>query len=291
MCVIIAGTNKKPSLEVLQACEKANGHGAGIAWVTRKGDVVYVKGTKPEGMHALLSKLNDGRPWAVHFRLATVGGQVDELTHPFPVLDGVPLQKDGRAPKVLFHNGHWSDWQEHGLREVLRWGVKPLAGHISDSRVVAMLVHHYGEDVLGLIPGKYILLDKEGFRIWPYAKTDWHEIDGCWYSNQNWKGRLPSSTPTTSQVGPYQGNGCGYGQYDYRKPTLPPGQYPQFTDFDRAYARRDEWLNKLKQAGYTEKEGVWSRPKPAPVIIIPDTDTEAGPEPGEEQLTLGGCAD
>src|SRR5690349_1219622 len=137
MCVIIAGTDKKPSLEVLEACEKVNGHGTGLAWVTRSGDVHYAKGLKPDAMHKVLESLTDGRPWAAHFRLATVGGQVTELSHPFPVLDGVPLAKDGRAPKVLFHNGHWSSWQEHGLREVLRWGIPPLKGDISDSRVAA----------------------------------------------------------------------------------------------------------------------------------------------------------
>ena len=50
MCVIIAcPTQKRPSLEILKACERTNPHGSGLAWV-QKRMVYYIKGLSAGAM-------------------------------------------------------------------------------------------------------------------------------------------------------------------------------------------------------------------------------------------------
>jgi hypothetical protein len=289
MCVIITGTERKPSLDVLEKCERANGHGTGMAWVTRSGDVAYQKGLDPQGINTILESLTGGRQWAIHFRLATVGGTKGELSHPFPIVEGVPLQKAGKAPAVLFHNGHWGNWQEAGLRDVVRWGHAPLKGPMSDSRMVAHLVQLYGEEILPLIPGKYLILTPQGATRWPENETDWHELDGCYYSNRNW------------DTGAY----CGthYGRSHYAGATT----FPEIRDGKAVVDQRTRWEERLAKAGYKQDGDTWIGPKakveqltegtPVEVAVeqraaetTADTETDAPPRKlaREDQLRANG---
>lgn len=57
-----------------------------------------------------------------------------------------------------------------------------------------------GEGLLGFLPGKYVVLSKEGLHITP--KEDFTEEDGVLYSNTNFKSR-PVTTANGSILGSY----------------------------------------------------------------------------------------
>lgn len=247
MCVIVTGTQRKPDLDTLTRCEKHNDHGGGMAWATRSGEVVFRKDMKAEEMHTILSSLKNDRPWACHFRLATVGGKTAELNHPFPIEDDVPLAIAGKTHAVLFHNGHWGDWQNRGLQEILRWGYAPLTGALSDSRVVAWMVHHHGPGVLRFMPGKFCVLDGDKATIWPDPdkSSDWTERDGIFYSNTHW-----DRSYTPSYTSSYQGH---YGR------SCPPT--PELKEHSAASKDRELWTSHMKESGWTLDRGVWIPPK------------------------------
>lgn len=190
MCVIIAGYKKKPDLEILEKCEHANAAGAGIAWVNKEGLVRYAKGLDAKGVNKILSGLGEsGRPYAVHFRLATVGSESKELCHPFPISAEVEEELNGKADAVLFHNGHFTDWNDMCLKHAVLNNVPPPDGEMSDSRALAWLVHRLGPSVLEYVRGnKFALLSNEGLRMYPHDMTGWVEKDGVFYSNMNWMG-------------------------------------------------------------------------------------------------------
>lgn len=180
MCVIIACPNekKRPSLEILQACEKANPHGGGFAW-REKGMVRYLKGLNAGAIHKGLS-LVDG-PVIIHFRIATVGGRKAELCHPFPVSKIAKAKTAGRARAVLFHNGTWRDWGSF----VENYGLRLKRDMVSDTRVAAIACSMFGFEWLKKIPNRFAVLSKRGIRI----VGDWKESDGIHYSNLDWRPR------------------------------------------------------------------------------------------------------
>ena len=178
MCLITFG--RIPSEKALETAQEANPDGIGAAWLTRDG-VQYRKDMTVADLLALPEKRK--RSIAIHFRLATVGGNTPSLIHPFPVTDRVPLQREGVAPAVIFHNGHVSDWE----RMQKACGGKPLKGTISDSRVLARLVNAFGDRVLHLVYGQRILYVSRS-RSMLYG-SGWNRIDGTWYSNDSWKER------------------------------------------------------------------------------------------------------
>jgi len=181
MCVIIAcPTRKRPSLEILKACERANPHGSGLAWVQKKM-VYYIKGLSASAIDENLSCLKG--PVVIHFRIATVGGPKPELCHPFPVSKAAAGKTYGHARSVLFHNGHWSDWlqfvEEHGVE---------LDGPISDTRVAAVASAMFGFSWLTNIPNRFALLSaRKGIRF----IGDWREHKGVYYSNDVWQRNVP----------------------------------------------------------------------------------------------------
>ncbi len=112
MCVIaVSLKGHKFSEKDLRKMWDSNPHGAGVAWIEKRGQVKVMKGlmtfdqlievyeTVPEAMHVL------------HFRLRSAGEILPQLTHPFRV-DAVDTQKLRYTAKaVLFHNGTVSDWR------------------------------------------------------------------------------------------------------------------------------------------------------------------------------------
>lgn len=153
MCVIILCEKEFPSLDTLKSAEAMNGHGGGISWVGSSGLVSYRKSLDAEEIYKI-TKEEATLPAIIHFRIASVGGVVDELCHPFPITDEVSLDLYGECESVLFHNGTWGEWKEHMLSVVKYHKMQIPDGVWSDSRCMAYMANHFGKNILHLIGGK-----------------------------------------------------------------------------------------------------------------------------------------
>jgi len=187
MCVIITGRKQKPTLQTLYSCARANGDGAGIAWSTDEG-VEWKKGIDHKEVDKILRERVKG-DWVVHFRYATVGGKSAALCHPFSLDASASLADEGKAERVLFHNGHWNGWALALREAVLSEPTRMPEGEWSDSRAIAMLAHLKGTGVLNLIPGKFAVLDRSGVELFPLDRSGWKQIGKMWFSNLNWQVR------------------------------------------------------------------------------------------------------
>src|SRR5690242_816977 len=114
MCVIMLASKTRPTEEMIRAAWSKNPDGAGIAWPDR-GEVAWEKGImKVDRILELCAKVP--MPYVAHFRVASVGGVKETLTHPFIVSLDAPLMLKGRTKgALLFHNGHWGAWSDQAL--------------------------------------------------------------------------------------------------------------------------------------------------------------------------------
>ena len=176
MCVIlVCPDNIRPDRATLDACHRANPHGAGVAW-REDGKVRWFKGLEPGGIEPLIAGLSG--EIVIHFRLASVGAVTPKLCHPFPITACATTRLSGHARAVLFHNGTWSNWRET-LRRMPRYR-KP-DGLISDTRVAASLVDLCGMDVLDRMPGRWVIFDRDFTEL----MGDWRKWRGLKASNLN----------------------------------------------------------------------------------------------------------
>lgn len=181
MCIaiIVPRGIAAPSQETLEACEAANSHGGGIAWIQGK-QVRWRKGLKTADILQVMKYAPT--PYFIHFRIATAGGVQEALCHPFGVDKAASFAPTGAASAVLMHNGHWSEWRENMLR-LLRGKVPK--GPWSDSRAMAYIAYHYGTEALELIDEKVAVLHADG-SIERFG-AGWQLRNDCWYSNLSWR--------------------------------------------------------------------------------------------------------
>lgn len=189
MCVIMLVGKTRPSEEMVERAWASNKDGAGIAWREGK-DVVWEKGVMHvDRIKELCAKVP--QPYVVHFRVASVGGVRPSLTHPFLVSPDVDLALKGRTRGgVLFHNGHWSPWNEKAIDAAIHSNNKPPAGSDwSDSRAMAWLIHIYGPGFMQLLTNqKGVLMTPDDFEI--FTGGGWEKINDVWCSNDYfWVGR------------------------------------------------------------------------------------------------------
>jgi hypothetical protein len=182
MCVavIVESKNRVPRAH-LKAMHEANPHGGGIAWY--EGDkaqvVMFRKGVTWEEIDAIQDKLP--RPFLLHFRIATRGAKIPELTHPFPLgmqaftEDLVGIANMG----VLIHNGTWSDF-----RKFVPGGID--ANSVSDTQVAAYVAGQ-DESVLNEVVWSNAIMKPGGDVIY---RGQWTKEDGNLYSNMHWKREL-----------------------------------------------------------------------------------------------------
>lgn len=207
MCVAILvptpeeGKEHKPlSLEVLQACEKSNPAGGGIAYLTAPGQpqgVIFKKGIKADEIFEIQKNLKP--PYQIHFRIPTIGGPDPALCHPFPISKKASVTLEGVAGVTLIHNGHWGNWR-NTLLCLLQ---DKLPGNPwSDTRAMAYLVAWYGQEILSIVDEKVCLLGANG--VYRFFGSGWQEHEGAYFSNLGWKHNLPSATPTYTRTYPYQ---------------------------------------------------------------------------------------
>lgn len=164
MCVImlVREDNKRPTREMIQQAWDHNNHGFGMAFRRPSPDdgepeVVWKKGyMKSEHLDWIYEQSQElPVPYVFHFRIASIGAQVPQLTHPFPISERVPLTLSGRTKGwVLFHNGTYKDWQDSVLKAALASGVGIPTGIWSDTRALAWLCYVYGNGFMEFLPSQ-----------------------------------------------------------------------------------------------------------------------------------------
>jgi hypothetical protein len=205
MCVVIVAKNNRPDQETLEAGAWSNPQGAGVAWFETNAvgelGVKWEKGiTDVSDVIKLAEELP--LPYVVHFRIATAGGDDALLTHPFPVSKNAGLAFTGSAKRVLFHNGHWPQWEATMAKLALQQCVAVPKGVWSDTRAMAWITAHIGELALKALGEKVALMD---------ADTKEIRLYGGW---EYYKGLQVSNSYSFHSYEYGLGGSCGYAQRD-----------------------------------------------------------------------------
>lgn len=191
MCVA-AVIYKPVSLDYLKEMHDSNPHGAGVAWPDYAAGVMrFKKGLTYEEIHALQEAGELTYPYLLHFRWATEGDKVPQMTHPFPV--GVRAlfgELEGTADQVLIHNGtmSWSQ-QKYWVPDTdymyhLPW---ELINRASDTAIAAWLIKEPGsEDILKALQWATCLASVRDGALHLEKTGDWKEHQGNSYSNLSW---------------------------------------------------------------------------------------------------------
>lgn len=186
MCVIIVADQDPIPPEVIEAAYEMNDHGAGVAW-REGGQMRWKKGLDLQESKDLISTLTI--PYVAHFRIASCGGRVDELCHPFPVSDQVETLLDGTFDgKVMFHNGHYHRWQDAALEVAVKTNRPIPPGHWNDTRVMAWMAHIYGEGILDFTKECIAVFDQDDIRLYS-DKWRRHTATNLLVSNDGWEWR------------------------------------------------------------------------------------------------------
>jgi len=182
MCVAIVVPNgaENPGHDEMLDAQYVNSDGLGMAWVN-KGKVEYEKGLSITACEHLMHQVK--KPYILHFRLATAGGNDMTMCHPFPVDHTATPKLKGKATMVLFHNGHVEAWKEMLLNLIISRRMRMLEGDVSDSRVCAVFAKKVGCDGLNLIEhNRFATLNNKG-EVNLYG--NWERKNGRIYSNTN----------------------------------------------------------------------------------------------------------
>ncbi len=171
--ILVCSENIRPDSATIDACHRANPHGAGVAW-RDDGEVHWSKKLEPDELEPLIADITG--EIVIHFRIVSVGEVTPQLCHPFPVTARATTRLSGHARAVLFHNGTWSDWREN-LRRMPRHHQSD--GLLSDTRVAASLVDLCGVDVLDRLPGRRVFFDRDFTELY----GEWREWRGMKASN------------------------------------------------------------------------------------------------------------
>ena len=240
MCLIIAVEKETPPLCELEYANTINPDGIGIAWIGPGGMIQWHKGLGLPDLQTLVPYVPT--PYVVHFRVATSGGVSSKLCHPFPISRNVTTEVEGRAKRVIFHNGIWFDWKEVLVKSLIATGRRLPLGPWSDTRAMAFLAHHYGEEILNLLDEKIVMLSSKGLKFFGHG---WIVQDGRSYSND-----LLSSiySPTTAIMVPGKPNYSGTSNYT-RVPDSPYRYNKTTNDFED-----DEWWETIQKETDREYE-------------------------------------
>lgn len=215
MCVAIYKPQNVdiPSLETFKKCWNTNPDGAGVmyeneptakyCYTIRKGFMQF------SDFEKVYNELKNQKEKAMffHFRIATHGGVTAGNTHPFPISQDIALLQHTHvvSNNVMIHNG------------VLP--ITPRLDTISDTAELAIRLSKNGlyknlKAVKQLFEGfigtnKIAIANERGIVL----LGDWIEINGVFFSNENWN-RTAVYSPSWY-----------YGYYDY-------DDYDGFSNFD-----------------------------------------------------------
>lgn len=186
MCVIMVASDTRPSAEMVKAAFKTNEAGAGIAW--REGDTARWKKGIMDIDEAVDIVAATPMPFVVHFRIPTNGGTSKRLTHPFPVSPNTSLDLEGVTKgSVLFHNGHWSRWEDTIRDAAIKSGVKLPVGKYTDSRGLAWFAGAFGLGMLELIGERVVVFGPHRYEIFG---TGWSYVEKVLVSNRLFETRM-----------------------------------------------------------------------------------------------------
>ena len=189
MCVIAFSPKGVdiPTQKQIRDMWSHNPDGAGYAYVSKKGKVVYRKGFMT--VESLLKELEaperfKNTNFAVHFRIGTSGKNDGATCHPFPLSTefGELRKTEGETDSVLFHNGVLS---KGGI-------ANPLASDTQDF-VIAMapLLNKYNRSktrdyfIGELTQGSRLLILYKNNAFKMYG--DWQKDGDIWVSNLSYK--------------------------------------------------------------------------------------------------------
>ena len=194
MCVIaISPAGEKVDKATFGRMWRSNSDGFGLMYRAHDGAGIVKGLLDEEEAWEVYSRLPEGVPHVLHFRLATHGGVKPELTHPFVVHEESPLVQAGVSQHpVLAHNGIWSlhASKEHEVR---------LGGPVSDTRVLAAWLgklsrerplrevlerHHY--EVASA--GRVVVVDPTTWRF--YLVGSWIREGSFLFSNHSFQESL-----------------------------------------------------------------------------------------------------
>lgn len=214
MCVIFWVNKERPTQGMVEKAFDHNDDGAGIAHrtVNDAGEPVveWKKGLDVKQMIELCATLPI--PYIAHFRIASIGGIRDSLTHPFPITRSGSLALSGQTKGyVLFHNGHWKEWNAHclqaaGARDADGKVIQIPMGRWSDTRAMAWLCSIYGPGFMEFLPDqKGIIFGPKDMQI--FDGNGWEKIkvnssgDFVWCSNDYFmKGQTVSGSGEHKQA-------------------------------------------------------------------------------------------
>lgn len=188
MC-IAAIINTPVEADYLQEMEKDNPHGAGVAWFDGTS-IQFRRGLKAAQIWEMQTSGEMSYPYLLHFRWATHGAQVPELTHPFPTGPRALFgELTGAADSVLIHNGVWNQCTKY---EDFIEAPGKVIDSTSDTGILAYLVGEYEwSSLLKDVPWATALAFVfDGTMVISKYGDTWTTFEGNEYSNLYW---LPAS--------------------------------------------------------------------------------------------------
>jgi hypothetical protein len=198
MCVacIIQAPENLPE-KYIKAMAEHNPDGGGLAWIA-DGVLHYHKGLKWEEVYEMHKTLP--RPFLMHFRIATKGGKIPELTHPFPIgMQAFTEDLKGIAERgVIIHNGTWHNFDKyvpHGIDK----------SKVSDTQIAAF-VAETNEDILDQVNWSNAIMYPNG-KIW--YRGNWDKFENNLYSNLLWKWRATTTYTPRSYSQDWDGDEMG----------------------------------------------------------------------------------
>ena len=205
MCVILWVTKTRPTQDMVENAYDSNKDGGGGAWREMDGGapvVVWKKGLNLEEMIELCATAP--LPYIAHFRVASIGGIRPALTHPFLISKTTSPVLTGRTKDyVLFHNGHWKEWNGYCMEAAVKSNTPVPVGAWSDTRAMAWLCSIYGNGFMNFLPEqKGIIFGPNDMQI--YDGNGWSKVNDVWCSNDFFMRSRP-----TVVVGAI-GNGAGH---------------------------------------------------------------------------------
>lgn len=186
MCLIAVCRKRGITEEEAKNAFEKNDDGVGIAWYSNK-KTHYVKGIMDFDAFKEIyfnTGIKDIANHVVHFRKASMAGDIPALTHPFIISEtsDISLKYSGNND-LLFHNGTMTGWRDKMFNFYITRKNRIPEGNFSDTRFIAILTHFLGRGVLHLIDDKFVVMS--GNRVYIIGKFT--EEDGVLFSNSSYK--------------------------------------------------------------------------------------------------------
>lgn len=229
MCVA-AVIFKPVPLSDMEMMDSDNPHGAGVAW-QRGNKIAFKRGLDAKQIFEMQESGELTYPYLMHYRWATHGEKVGELTHPFPL--GVRAlfgELEGECESVLIHNGTWNRaWNALvGVPGVDDLPPELFVGQ-SDTSIAAYLAQN-NEAILDQVQWATVVAFMKDGALDFTVRGSFSEHNDNWYSNLNWLPGTGYMHLWGMDADDYRSSVIDYLRAKPRKPT-----YPSHSAWDPAY--------------------------------------------------------